>query len=64
MISLPLLAEALFGGVPTYQDMDGDGLPNDWEAANHLDGLDPSDASSDFDLDGLTALQEYQLWLT
>lgn len=42
-------------------DVDGDGIPNDWEITNNLDPLDPSDASLDLDADGLTNLQEFQL---
>lgn len=42
-------------------DRDRDGIPNDWEIANHHSPDDASDAARDFDLDGLTALQEYQL---
>ncbi len=34
---------------------------NTWEADNHQDLDNPADAASDFDLDGLTALQEHQL---
>ncbi|MCX8495163.1 MAG: hypothetical protein ORN51_03165 [Akkermansiaceae bacterium] len=50
---------------PTIQanpnDRDGDGIPNDWEVANRHSPDDASDAARDFDHDGLTALQEYQL---
>ena len=42
-------------------DRDGDGIPNDWEIANHQSPDDASDAARDFDHDGLTGLQEYQL---
>lgn len=42
-------------------DRDGDGIPNDWEVTNHHSPDDASDAARDFDHDGLTALQEYQL---
>ena len=44
----------------TADDLDSDGMPNDWETANGLNPDDASDAASDFDRDGLTALQEYQ----
>jgi uncharacterized protein (DUF1800 family) len=40
-------------------DMEGDGLPQWWEAERHLSDSDLSDAASDKDGDGLTALQEY-----
>lgn len=40
-------------------DQDGDGLPDDWETANHHNPEDPSDREADFDLDGVTAYQEY-----
>lgn len=42
-------------------DRDGDGIPNDWEVTNRHSPDDASDAARDFDHDGLTALQEYQL---
>ena len=44
----------------TSSDTDGDGIPNTWELSHSLDPNDPTDASSDFDFDGLTALQEFQ----
>ncbi|MQM36509.1 hypothetical protein KBTX_00494 [wastewater metagenome] len=34
-------------------------MPDTWETANGLDPLDPSDAGSDADGDGATALEEY-----
>jgi hypothetical protein len=40
------------------EDSDGDGLPDAWETANFHDVANP-DADVDFDLDGLTALEEY-----
>lgn len=40
-------------------DQDGDGLPDDYEAANGLDPTDPADAFEDRDKDGLSALDEY-----
>ena len=42
-------------------DADNDGLPNDYETANGLNPVDASDAQSDSDMDGLTALEEYNL---
>ena len=41
-------------------DMDGDGLPDEWETLHGLNLNDPSDARSDADGDGLTNLAEYQ----
>ncbi|WP_019675406.1 GlyGly-CTERM sorting domain-containing protein [Arsukibacterium perlucidum] len=41
-------------------DSDQDGMPDDWEVQFSLNPLDASDASSDKDNDGFTALQEYQ----
>ena len=51
---------------PIDVDVDGDGLPSDWETLYGLDPLnsassDPSHASSDPDQDGLANLAEYQL---
>ena len=42
-------------------DADNDGLPNDYETANGLNPVNASDAQSDSDMDGLTALEEYNL---
>jgi len=42
-------------------DTDGDGIPNIWEWSHGLNYLDASDASLDFDRDGFTNLQEFQL---
>ena len=47
-------------GTGTPGDADGDGLPDTWENENVLDPNNPDDAASDFDQDGLSALQEYQ----
>ena len=38
-------------------DVDGDGLPDDYELANGLDPDDPDDAQLDPDADGLTSLE-------
>jgi hypothetical protein len=40
-------------------DLDNDGLPNDWETAHGLDPNNPSDAAADGDGDGLSTLTEY-----
>lgn len=42
-------------------DSDADGLPDSWEVAHGLDALNPGDAVSDADADGLTALDEFLL---
>jgi hypothetical protein len=40
-------------------DVDGDGMPDDWEYDYGLDPLDPTDAEGDLDSDGLNNLDEY-----
>src|SRR5690606_24615102 len=40
-------------------DIDGDGMPNDWETAYALNPRSASDASGDPDADSLVNLQEY-----
>gem|GEM_PF-1993231 len=42
-------------------DSDVDGLPDSWEVAHGLNASDASDAASDVDADGLTALDEFLL---
>jgi len=42
-------------------DDDNDGIQDDWEILHSLDPFDPSDASLDFDGDGLSNLTEYQI---
>lgn len=44
---------------PVGADLDGDGLPDDWEAGNGLDCTADSDADSDTDGDQRTAWEEY-----
>jgi hypothetical protein len=41
-------------------DDDGDNIPDEWELANGLDPLDPSDAILDGDNDGLSNLAEFE----
>jgi hypothetical protein len=53
---LLLLSSASFGN-----DWDADGLPNNWEDANDLNKFNKYDAESDYDDDGLTALEEFNL---
>ncbi len=42
-------------------DLDGDGLPDDYETENRLNPNDPVDALEDQDGDGLSALDEYNV---
>ena len=41
-------------------DIDGDGMPNDYEATSGLDPRNSFDRDADPDLDGFTNLQEYE----
>src|SRR5690606_14987859 len=41
------------------KDTDVDGIPDEWETANGLNAVDPSDALADEDGDGFTAGMEY-----
>ena len=40
-------------------DLDGDGIPNDWETDHGYSANDPTDAAEDSDGDGMTTLEEY-----
>jgi hypothetical protein len=51
------LLEGLKPGRPA-RDSDGDGLPDDWEAARKLDSKDPSDGGKKMP-SGYTAVEEY-----
>ncbi len=44
---------------PDGTDLDGDGLPNDYETAHGLDPEDPTDARQDIDGDSWTYVDEY-----
>ncbi len=46
-------------GSQTSDDLDGDGMPNEWEEMYNLNPTDPSDAQQDNDGDGFTNLEEY-----
>lgn len=52
-----------YGTNPLMTDTDGDGMLDKWEVDYDLNPR-VNDANSDLDLDGLTNLQEYQMWLT
>ena len=43
-----------------FDDIDNDGMPNDWEKKYGLDPEDSSDADIDKDNDGLTNIEEYK----
>ncbi|MBI3027318.1 hypothetical protein HYY70_04330 [Candidatus Woesearchaeota archaeon] len=45
----------------TSKDSDGDGIPDDWEIQNGLNPNDPNDAALDFDGDGLTNFEEFDI---
>ncbi|MCW5558177.1 MAG: DUF1800 family protein, partial [Verrucomicrobiae bacterium] len=47
------------GSAPVAGDADGDGIPGAWERDYYLSDDNYSDAASDLDFDGLTALEEY-----
>ncbi|MHA2232019.1 MAG: hypothetical protein ACXAB4_05990, partial [Candidatus Hodarchaeales archaeon] len=47
----------------SYEDLDGDGMPNLWELQMGLNALNSRDAAYDSDNDDLTNLQEYLLGL-
>ena len=53
-------ASLLLNPGPATTDLDGDGMPNDWELRNGFDPTFPGDAAQDADNDGLTNLQEFQ----
>lgn len=40
-------------------DIDGDGMPDDWERVHHLDPANPADGPRDRDGDGYTNIEEY-----
>ncbi|MEY2408611.1 MAG: hypothetical protein QOF48_1281 [Verrucomicrobiota bacterium] len=53
------IAAAASPGPSGITDSDGDGMPDDWEAANNFDAHNAADAAQDADGDGMTNLQEY-----
>ena len=58
-VRVPVYAE--FIDFTPHLDSDDDGLPDWWEAGNGLNAHDASDATSDSDLDNLTAEEEFLL---
>ncbi len=47
-------------GASTSGDADHDGLPDNWEISNGFSPSNAADASTDFDVDGYSNLQEFQ----
>lgn len=52
------------GGYPDYRgtpyaDGDGDGMPDSWESAHHLDPKNPKDATADLNGDGYTNIEDF-----
>ena len=58
--SLTHLQESQAGTAPDNGDTDNDLIPDGWETQNGLNPLDASDASSDKDEDGFSAIEEYR----
>lgn len=56
-VGLPTVGSLNTGGAV---DLDGDGMPNDWELAYQFDPLNPEDAALDVDGDGVSNLNEYR----
>jgi hypothetical protein len=55
---------AQVGGYPEYRgepydDMDSDGMPNDWETQHGLNPDDASDAAGDLNRDGYTNIEDF-----
>jgi len=42
------------------RDSDGDGIPDEWEAAHGMNANDPTDALADSDGDGFTNIEEFE----
>ena len=59
IIFLCLLIALFTSAFSHAQDSDGDGMPDSWEQSYGLNPENPADASSDQDLDGKTALEEF-----
>jgi len=48
---------------PAPADTDGDGMPDAWETANHLDPKSPDDGNAYPDKSGYTNLEKYLQWI-